>query len=184
MEHKGTQTLYTPRLVLRQFRLEDAHAVFNNWASDDAVTEYLSWPTHTHAGVTEMVLKDWVASYEKPDFYQWAIEMDGQPVGSISVVQYSDHVCKAELGYCIGKQWWHQGITSEALKAVIEFLFNEVGFNRLEALHDVRNPNSGKVMVKCGMVFEGILRRFGRNNQGICDCAIYGILASDSTKKG
>lgn len=184
MQHKGTQTLHTPRLILRRFRIEDAQAAFRNWTGDDEVTRFLSWPTHTHATITAMVLKDWVASYEKPDFYQWAIEFEGQPVGSISVVSHNDDIRKAEVGYCIGKPWWHRGITSEALGAVIEFLFTEVGFHRITARHDTRNPNSGKVMAKCGMTLEGILPQADRNNQGLCDTAIYGILAKESTKKG
>lgn len=57
----------------------------------------------------------------------------------------------AHIGYCIGRKWWKQGITSEALKAVIDFLFDEVKTNRIEARHDPRNPNSGLVMKKCGM---------------------------------
>lgn len=179
MEHKGTQTLHTPRLILRQFRVEDAPAAFRNWTHDDAVTRYLSWPVHTHATITEMVLKDWVASYEKPDFYQWAIEFQGQPIGSISVVEQDDRVEKAEIGYCIGRAWWNQGITSEAVQAVLDYLFDQVGYNRIQARHDVRNPNSGKVMTKCGMKAEGLLRAFDKNNQGICDTVIYGILAQD-----
>lgn len=184
MIHKGTQTLRTPRLTLRRFQVEDAEKAFYNWTGDDQVTRYLSWPTHTHVSITKMVLKDWVASYENPDFYQWAIEYEGQPVGSISVVEYNEKVRKAEIGYCIGKPWWHMGISSEALKAVLDYLFDEVGFNRLQACHDVRNPNSGKVMAKCGMTLEGIHRQAGWNNQGLCDTAVYGILARESTKKG
>ena len=184
MEHKGTQTLHTPRLILRRFRLEDAQAAFDNWTNDPDVTRYLTWPTHTHICITQAVLKDWVSSYARPDFYQWAIEYEGRPVGSISVVEHNDEIRKAELGYCIGKAWWHQGITSEALMAVINFLFDQVGFNRLQARHDVRNPNSGKVMSKCGMTFEGIHRQSDKNNQGLCDTAVYGILAGESPKKG
>ena len=56
---------------------------------------------------------------------------------------------------------------SEALGAVIDFLFDEVGVNRVESRHDPRNPNSGAVMKKCGMKFEGTLRQSDRNNQGI-----------------
>lgn len=55
----------------------------------------------------------------------------------------------------------------------------EVGANRVESRHDSNNPNSGKVMAKCGMKLEGILRQADRNNQGICDCCMYGILAQD-----
>ena len=65
---------------------------------------------------------------------------------------------------------------SEALKAVMDFLFDEVGFNRLESRHDPNNPNSGKVMVKCGMKYECTMQRSDWNNQGICDASWYALL--------
>jgi len=46
MNHKGTETLETERLLLRRFSESDAEAVFRNWASDDEVTKYLTWPSH------------------------------------------------------------------------------------------------------------------------------------------
>ncbi len=51
--------------------------------------------------------------------------------------------------------------------------------NRVASWHDPRNPNSGKVMQKCGMKYEGMLRSADRNNQGICDAACYGLLKED-----
>lgn len=83
------------------------------------------------------------------------------------------------IGYCIGKAWWHQGITSEALKAVIDFLFDVVDVKRIESRHDPRNPNSGGVMKKCGMKYEGTLRSSDWNNQGICDACYYALLKSE-----
>ena len=68
---------------------------------------------------------------------------------------------------------------AEALKAVIDFFMAEVGANRVYARHDTANPNSGRVMKKAGMTFEGVLRRSGRNNQGIVDLAYYSILRSE-----
>lgn len=179
LTHKGTQTIVTERLVLRRFRQEDAQAMFENWASDDEVTKYMTWPAHTDIGTSEWVVNDWVSSYKKEDFYQWAIEFEGQPIGSISVVNHRDDVAKAHIGYCIGSNWWRRGIMTEALKAVMNFLFDEIGFNRIEACHDPNNPNSGKVMVKCGMRYEGTHRQSGRNNQGICDEAFYALLKSE-----
>lgn len=85
----------------------------------------------------------------------------------------------AHIGYCIGRRWWHQGITSEAFAAVIRYFFETVGAGRVEARHDVNNPHSGGVMRKCGLKHEGTLRQSGRNNQGICDEAWYGILREE-----
>ena len=64
LQHKGTQRLETTRLILRKFTMDDARAMYENWASDPEVTKYLMWPTHTSTDVTKMVLEDWVNSYE------------------------------------------------------------------------------------------------------------------------
>ena len=179
--HKGTVTLETPRLILRRAVREDADAMFRNWASDEEVTRFLTWPAHKTAEITCAILDTWVNNYEKDDFYLWLIVPKelGEPIGSISVVNHRDDIAEAEIGYCIGKKWWHQGIVTESVSAVMAYLFDEVGINRIEAKHDVNNPHSGGVMKKCGMRFEGIARQSDRNNQGICDLATYGILCSD-----
>lgn len=181
MKHHGTQRLETERLILRRFVIEDAEAMYKNWASDDDVTKYLIWQTHSSPKITESIIEEWVNSYGDDKFYQWAIELKeiGEPIGSISVVHMNEAASMVHVGYCIGKTWWNKGITSEALKAVMDFLFDTVEVNRVESRHDPRNPNSGKVMKKCGMKYEGTLRSSDRNNQGICDASYYGILRNE-----
>ena len=181
MQHLGTKNIETERLLLRPFTPEDARAMYDNWASDLAVTKYLTWPTHGSVEDTRAVLARWVADYVRPDFYQWAIvpKALGAPIGSLSVVSCDEDVEKAEVGYCIGSRWWHQGLTSEALGAVLDFLFDGVGLQRVEARHDPRNPHSGGVMRKCGMQYEGTQRRSDRNGQGLCDASWYAILNTD-----
>lgn len=181
MKHLGTVTIETPRLILRRFTLEDAQAMYDNWASDPEVSKYLTWPAHRSVDVSRTVLEAWVADYEKENNYQWAIELKalGQPVGSISVVSHNDRARLVHIGYCMGKAWWHQGIMPEALKAVMDFFLQEVGVNRVESRHDPNNPNSGRVMQKCGMKYEGTFRQSDWNNQGICDASWYALLAED-----
>ncbi|MNP76065.1 hypothetical protein D3C76_1732380 [compost metagenome] len=74
-------------------------------------------------------------------------------------------------------------MTSEAFKEVIRFLIEEVGAKRIESRHDSNNPNSGKVMLKCGLQYEGTLRNSDMNNQGICNSVMYGLLAEDYYKE-
>jgi len=179
LTHKGTRELRTERLTLRRFNAEEAPIMYRNWASDGEVTKFLTWPTHASVEVSEMVLADWLKNYERDDYYQWAIVFEGEPIGSIAVVSQNDRIEKAEIGYCMGKKWWHKGIMSEALGAVIDYLFTEVGVQRIESRHDPRNPHSGGVMRKCGMTFEGTLRRSDWNNQGICDASHYSILREE-----
>lgn len=87
-----------------------------------------------------------------------------------------------EIGYCLGYDWWHQGIMTEAFEAVIRYLFEEVDVNRIAAHHDPRNPHSGDVMKKCGLQYEGTLRQAGKNTQGICDIVMYAVLKEDHKK--
>ena len=171
MNHIGTQTIETDRLILRKARPEDAQFMFNNWASDDEVTKYLMWQSH----------KSLIDNYKRPYYYDWLIELKelGEPIGSIGVVELKENVNAVHIGYCIGKKWWHKGITSEALSSLIDFFFNKVGAERIESRHDPRNVNSGKVMQKCGMKYEGTFRKADINNQGVCDAAYYAILKSE-----
>jgi ribosomal-protein-alanine N-acetyltransferase len=181
MRHLGTIQLETKRLVLRKFTMNDAELMYKNWAHDDEVTKYLTWKSHKNIETTRNILENWITNYSKENFYQWAIVLKetNEPIGSISAVKQDDEIRMVHIGYCIGKKWWHKGITSEALKIVITFFFEKVGVNRIESRHDPKNPHSGKVMEKCGMKYEGTMRQADINNQGICDCCEYGIIAED-----
>ena len=181
MEHKGTAVLETERLILRKFAMTDAEAAFKNWTSSDAVTKYLRWETHADVSVTREYIAYQLEQYKTPDHYDWMITLkeSGEPIGSIGAVDIKEEICAVEVGYCIGEKWWRRGFTSEALARVIEFFFKEVGANRVWSEHDVNNPNSGKVMLKCGLKYEGTLRQADRNNMGLCDTAVYGIIAEE-----
>lgn len=182
MKHCGTQRLETARLILRRYVNADAAAMYNNWASDTEVTKFLTWPAHSSQEISRSVIEDWVNRYSNERYYHWAIVLKDngeEPVGDIAVVNIKENIAMAHIGYCIGRNWWHKGITSEALKAVMEFLFDVVDVKRIEARHDPRNVNSGKVMEKCGMKYEGTLRSSDWNNQGICDACYYALLKSE-----
>ena len=182
MKHCGTQTLETERLILRRFTVRDADAMYTNWAADPEVTRYLTWPAHAGVETSRAVLADWTAAYAQESFYQWAIVLKGradEPVGSIGAVDVSDDIAAVQIGYCLGRRWWHQGIMSEALGAVMDFFFDAVGCNRVACRHDPRNPHSGMVMQKCGMKYEGTQRSADRNNQGICDTSWYALLRAE-----
>lgn len=181
MRHCGTQTLETDRLILRRYVTEDAAAMYRNWASDPEVTKYLRWPAHTSQQISQRVIDDWLTQYAKPDVYHWVIVLkaNGEPIGDIAVVDMKERISMAHIGYCIGRAWWHQGITSEALQAVMDFLFDTVNVNRIESMHDPRNVHSGNVMKKCGMKYEGTMRSADWSNQGICDACYYALLKED-----
>ena len=183
MNHIGTHAIETERLILRRYVLEDAPMMFKYWASDAEVTKYLTWPPHASVDVTKQVIASWLESYEKPDTYHWGLVMKdtGELFGDISVVRIAEPILEAELGWCMGRAWWGNGYMPEAARAVMRVLFDEAGFNRVCATHDVENPKSGRVMQKIGMTFEGVSRQGGLNNRGIVDLARYALLRADFT---
>lgn len=180
LNHQGTQLIKTQRLVLRKFTMQDAEMMFANWANDPLVTRYMTWEPHGQLENTRGIIGGWLAEYGNSNFYHWAIvsKSNMQPVGSLGCVAASERDMCCELGYCLSRSLWNQGLTSEALRAVISFLFHPVGFNRIQAKHHIANPASGKVMQKAGMVYEGTLREaMYKENHGFYNCPIYAILA-------
>ncbi len=183
MNKTGTRTIETQRLILRRFRIEDAEDMFNNWASDPEVTRFLTWPPHTSIEVTENLLTDWISRYEDGGYFNWVMEYKetGKAIGNISVVKLYEDIDAADVGYCMSRKHWGQGLMSEALKGVMDYLFDVVGLNRVAANHDVNNSRSGRVMEKAGMIQEGILRQAGKNNQGIHDVVWHAAIRDEKT---
>ena len=137
--------------------------MYANWASDPEVTRFLTWPTHSSVDVTKAILSDWIPRYEDGGYFNWAMEYKdtGKVIGNISVVRLIESIDAAEMGYCMSRAYWGQGLMPEALSAVMDHLFDVVGLNRVAACHDANNPKSGRVMEKAGMKKEGVLRASG-----------------------
>lgn len=182
LEHCGTRIMETDRLILRRFTIDDAQDFFDHWANDPEVTKYMTWKPHKNIEITQAVLALWLNAYEHADNYHWAIVLKegAKLIGSISIMNIEDTYERSEVGYCLAKDYWNQGIMTEALKAVIDFGFARVGFNRIQACHYAENPASGRVMVKAGMKYEGRFKQYLKDNQGrFVDCDIYAIVKDD-----
>lgn len=180
LRHRGTVELNTSRLILRQLRPDDYLDMFHNWASDPQVSRFLGWKTHTDLLETHTILTQWMPHYQEPQYYHWAMVYEGHPIGAISVHSIDGENKSCELGYCIGRDYWGRGLTAEAVKEVVGFLFTRVGFWRVGGRHDLLNPASGRVMEKAGMVREGVLRQSKAYKDGrMGDMAVYSILRPD-----
>ena len=154
MRNLGSIELETKRLFLRRFVVEDAKAMFENWASDSENVRYVTWDPHPNPQVTQASIERWLLHYQEENTYKWAIckkEDPKQVIGDISVVSQDPQKEICEGGYILGKNFWGQGIMTEALKAVLHFLLLEVGFKEVQAKYVSLNPASGRVMEKAGM---------------------------------
>ena len=176
MKHAGTQTIETERLTLRRFVIGDAEVMYNSWANDGKVTRYMTWQPHKDVDETKGILQQWIDDYSKENTYHWGICLnDGELIGSIGMYT-SDTDYSASIGYCIGQKWWSKGYVSEALKAVLDYMFTNTDIVRIGAYHAVENPASGKVMEKAGMAYEGCSRQSFKNSHGFHDSNLYGIV--------
>ena len=146
--------LLTQRLLLRRIRREDTQRIFDCWASDPAVTKYLTWQPHESPAATAQVMDYWLADYKKPETYRYGIELreTGELIGMIDVVGY--HHGNPVIGYCSGRAYWGNGYMTEALKAVCAMLIVE-GFQTIviEAMED--NIGSNRVIQKAGFTYVG-----------------------------
>lgn len=168
IKHIGTNSIETTRLLLRRFELLDTFDMYRNWAGDRETLKYLPWGPHSDVNVTYRRILSWVEKYKQPNMYNWAIflKSDKQVIGSISVEISNDKEKSCEIGYCIGKNYWGREIVAEALRAVMHYMFYEVGYSMIFAKHDVLNVASGRVMQKVGMQFVKTIHNVGRRRDG------------------
>lgn len=99
-------------------------------------------------------------------------------IGAVGL-QIEPRFDRAVLGYWTGKPFWGRGYCTEAGRAILEYGFTELKLNRIEASHLTRNPVSGKVMQKLGMIHEGCARQQARKWDVYEDLEYYAILKSD-----
>ena len=106
--------------------------------------------------MTRNSICNWVASYTNPNYYKWAIclkENPEQVIGDISTVELHEEDLSCEIGYVLGKAYWGNGMMTEALKAVLDFCFIQVSFQKVRARYASLNLASGRVMEKGGMSY-------------------------------
>lgn len=176
LNHKGTVYLETNRFLLRKFEKDDVYDIFDNWASCKEAAIYNAWRVHKTIKETKVYLMEWINSYEKLNYYHWAIinKETEEVIGSISVSNIKNRNRYCEIGYTIASKYWNNGIATEVLIRVLRFLITEVGFKKIHAIHDFRNIASGRVMEKAGMVFLKKRKKFFVNSENlIMNCLIY-----------
>ena len=151
--------LRTERLLLRRMRVSDCYDMYE-YASNDAVTKYLTWSPHPDLEYTKQYLQYIQNHYKLGDFYDWAVILreEGKMIGTCGFTRFHFPHDSAEVGYVINPAYRGRGIADEALLAVMRFGFSSLGLHRIEAKYIEGNQASRRVMEKVGMTFEGIRR--------------------------
>lgn len=185
LDHKGTVRLETERLVLRRFTMADLEPFYRNCISDYEVWRWTRYPLveslsemQTRAG---LFTEKWMAAYDRPDRYSWAIaeKPEGEAIGRLFGMHPDGRAEDVELAYELGRAWWGRGYMTEAVGEVLRFFFRDVGFYRVHCYHAAENPASGRVMQKCGLRYEGIMKQACVCNGGRYDQVNYALLGSE-----
>ena len=179
------RTLSSPRMVLRKILPDDIEEVFAIY-SNDTIFE--------HCGIIpkynkEVVLKSighFERDFKKKTRIKWGIALNGSEnkiIGIIEAMDFDHKVNKVTIGYFLHPACWHKGYSTEAVKILVRFLFEEAGVNRIQAEVMPANIHSKKVLLNNGFLYEGTLRQATLwSGKGIVDLEMYSILASDYQK--
>lgn len=151
MGFTNTPTLETERLLLRRFSENDLYALFKIH-SDKDVNTYLPWfPLQSIEEASLFLRERYLDTYRQPYGYNYAIclKNDNIPIGYVNIGINEPH----DLGYGLLKAFWRNGIVTEAANAVIHQVKKD-GIPYITATHDIKNPRSGNVMKRLGMLYQ------------------------------
>lgn len=172
--------LLTARLCLRPPASADIPDIVTHAGDREVASTTLNIP-HPYAPAMAVAwLSEIAQRAERDDAYTFAITRldEGRLIGAVSLRLTPAHQ-RAELGYWVGRPFWGQGICTEAAGAVLAWGFRVAGLQRVVAHHLSRNPASGRVMQKLGMVHEGTLRQHYQKWDTLEDVELYGLLREE-----
>jgi len=175
-----TPTLRTERLRLRPFAEADADALFT-LHSNAHVLRYWDSPPWSERGRAERFIKVSRTMAEEGTGVRLAVDRhsDGEFIGWCTFNSWNPDFRSASLGYCYGEAAWGQGYATEAARAVLQWAFDTLDLNRVQAEADTRNLGSARVLEKLGFVLEGTLREDCIVNGDVSDSWVYGLLRRD-----
>ena len=176
--------LETERLRLRKLRMTDAQDMYE-YSRDPEVARHVLWDAHASVGETRGYIRYALRQYRQDQPASWAIELKqtGTIIGTIGFMWINRDHNSAEVGYSLARAQWNRGIMTEALEAVLRVGFMELKLHRIEAQHEVDNPASGRVMAKCGMLYEGCVRGRLYNKGRYVDVSLYAILRDEYLRR-
>lgn len=172
--------LETERLILRKLTMKDAADIFD-YGQDPQVARHVLWDAYRNLGEAKGYVRYMMRKYRYYEPSSWGIydKATGHIVGTIGYMWYQRENSAVEVGYSLARRCWNRGYMTEALQCVLKYTFETLGIHRVEAQHETDNPASGRVMEKCGMRQEGVLRGRLYNKGKYVDVALYSILKNE-----
>ena len=143
--------LQTERMILRAWQESDLDD-FYEYARVDGVGQMAGWPPHKNKEESSLILSRFISRK-----HTFALEYNGKVIGSLGLEAYNEEnypelasLCGCEIGYVLSKDYWGKGLMTEAVKAVINYLFHSENLDFILVGHFDHNKRSARVIEKCG----------------------------------
>ena len=141
----------TKRLKLRKYRMEDAKDLYEKFGCDPQMYEYSGWNPYATYSMAEATVRKFTDSYARKDFYGWAVEYQGQLIGTVGAYDHDPENDQIEIGISIERNSWGNGFAAEALAGVLDYLTTHEKIGKVTAWCAAENAGSMKAMRKAGM---------------------------------
>lgn len=174
-------TLLTDRLLLRDFVKADWRAV-HEYASDPDVVRYMPWGPNSVDETKAFVSRALAGQREAPRTkHELAVILreQGRLIGGCGIRVSAPSDRRADMGYCLHREFWGAGYATEAAVALLEFGFGRLGLHRIVATCDVDNAASARVLEKIGMRREAAFREDSLMRGDWRDSYLYAILEDE-----
>jgi len=176
---EGLPTLGVGQVVLRELRASDAAPLFALLTTEE-VSRFISPPPTSVEGFERFIA--WTQRQRAVGAYAcFAVTLKGfdTAIGIFQVRQLDTRFETAEWGFALGSAFWGTGLFKTAAELVLDFTFETLGVNRLEARAAVLNGRGNGALLKLGAVQEAVLRKSFHKNGQYLDQALYAIIADD-----
>jgi [ribosomal protein S5]-alanine N-acetyltransferase len=173
-------TIVAPRVALRWLTESDADALFGIF-SNPTVMRFWSTPPMSDVAQARKLVADIHEGFRTRHLFQWGVVRldDDQVIGTCTLFAINQSQGRAEVGYALGHAFWGHGYMKEALTALVDFAFGELGMRRLEADVDPRNAGSLHAVERLGFRREGVLRERWKVNGELQDSVMLGLLSHE-----
>ncbi|BBH24145.1 alanine acetyltransferase [Paenibacillus baekrokdamisoli] len=175
--------LETERVILRKITLNDLGDIYN-YCSDKEVSKFTTWYPHSTIEDSLGFVKHIICLYEENKLAPWGIEDKETKtiIGTVGFVYLDEKQSRAELAYALSREYWNKGVMSEIVRKVIQYGFEVMKLVRIEARCLLLNTGSFRVMEKCGMELEGILRKHVFVKGMFQDLKLYSIINEENCR--
>ena len=170
----------TERLILREFRAGDAEKIleiYNDWE----VVKYYGLPFVSNMKEAGAEVSWFIDLFRSEKGMRWCITEKGSDIyiGDIGYYDWEPENFRSEFGFKLARNYWRKGFLSEIMPSVLNYGFEKMNLNRIQAIVDLRNEPSWKMLEKFGFTREGILREYEFEHGGFVYVYMYSLLKQE-----